>query len=98
MRTATNFRWSIAPPQPLQVRRLTEDLKVSPLLARCLASRGLADPGRAAGFLHPRLKDLSDPFLVPNMAGAVERLFRARSRDESLVIFGDYDVDGVTST
>src|SRR5207302_2235158 len=52
----------------------------------------------AADFLEPRLKQLSDPFLLPNMAAAVERLLLARSRDEPLVIFGDYDADGVTST
>src|SRR5205814_8873572 len=91
-------RWSIAPPQPLLVRSLAEDLNVSPLLAQCLANRGLTEPGRATDFLEPWLKQLSDPFLLPNMAAAVERLFLARRRDEPLVIFGDYDVDGVTST
>jgi len=49
-------------------------------------------------FLEPKLKHLSDPFLLPNMDRAVERLFRAREKNEPLVIFGDYDVDGVTST
>ncbi|PYJ79892.1 MAG: single-stranded-DNA-specific exonuclease RecJ, partial [Verrucomicrobia bacterium] len=92
------FRWSIAPPQPLLARRLTEELRVSPLLAQCLVNRGLTEQDRAADFLQPRLKQLSDPFLLPNMAAAVERLFLARHRDEPLVIFGDYDVDGVTST
>src|SRR5437773_7563876 len=92
------FRWSIAPPQPLLVRRLAEDLKVSALLAQCLANRGLTEPSRAIDFLEPRLKQLSDPFLLPNMAAAVARLILARSRGEPLVIFGDYDVDGVSST
>src|SRR2546427_8391665 len=92
------FRWSIAPPQPLLARRLAEDLKVSTLLAQCLANRGLTEPSRAIDFLEPRLKQLSDPFLLPNMAAAVARLFLARSRGEPLVIFGDYDVDGVSST
>src|SRR6267142_30933 len=92
------FRWSIAPPQPLFVRRLAADLKVSSLLAQCLANRGLTEPSRAIDFLEPRLKQLSDPFLLPNMAAAVARLFLARSRGEPLVIFGDYDVDGVSST
>src|SRR5216117_1916901 len=92
------FRWSIAPPQPLLVQRLVADLKMSPLLAQCLANRGLAEPSRAIDFLEPRLKQLSDPFLLPNMAAAVARLFLARSRAEPLVIFGDYDVDGVTAT
>jgi single-stranded-DNA-specific exonuclease len=91
-------RWTIAPPQPLLVRRLAEDLKVSNLLAQCLANRGLTEPGRAIDFLEPRLKQLSDPFLVPNMADAVARLFLARECGEPLVIFGDYDVDGVSST
>src|SRR5262245_19474344 len=92
------FRWSIAPPQPLLVRRLAEDLKVSTLLAQCLANRGLTETHRAADFLEPRLKRLSDPFLLPNMSTAVARLFLARNRGEPLVIFGDYDVDGVSST
>src|SRR6185369_6021034 len=92
------FRWSIAPPQPLIVQRMADDLKVSPLLAQCLANRGLTEPGRAMDFLAPRLKQLSDPFQLPNMAAAVTRLFVARSRGERLVIFGDYDVDGVSST
>src|SRR5439155_1391746 len=95
---AVKFRWSIAPPPPLLARRLTDELRVSPLLARCLVNRGLTEQDRAADFLQPRLRQLSDPFLLPNMAAAVERLFLARRKDEPLVIFGDYDVDGVTST
>ena len=92
------FRWSIAPPEPLPGQRLVDELKVSPLLAQCLSNRGLTEPGRAADFLQPRLKQLSDPYRLPNMASAVERLLRGRERNEPLVIFGDYDVDGVTST
>src|SRR2546427_11112291 len=92
------FRWSIAPPQPLLARRLAEDLKVSTLLAQCLANRGLTEPSRAIDFLEPRLKQLSDPFLLPNLAAPVARLFLARTRAEPVVIFGDYDVDGVSST
>lgn len=92
------FRWNIAPPQPLFVAKLVEELRLSPLLAQCLLNRGLNEPTAAAAFLEPRLKALADPFLLPNMAAAVERLWLARARAESLVIFGDYDVDGVTST
>jgi single-stranded-DNA-specific exonuclease len=71
---------------------------VSPLLAQCLLNRGLSEPEAIGQFLTPRLKLLADPFLLPNMAAAVDRLFLARERAESVVIFGDYDVDGVTST
>ena len=92
------FRWSLAPPQPLLAGQLAAQLKIPPLLAQCLLNRGLSEPPAIKHFLSPRLKNLADPFLLPNMAVAVERLLRARERDEALVIFGDYDVDGVTST
>ena len=92
------FRWSPAPPQPLLAGTLAAQLKVSPLLAQCLLNRGFSEPAAIESFLEPRLKSLADPFLLPNMAAAVERLLRAREQNEPLVIFGDYDVDGVTST
>lgn len=92
------YRWSLAPAQPLLARPLATQLKLSPLLAQCLINRGLSEPDSIRKFLQPRLKHLADPFLLPNMAQAVDRLFLARARGEPLVIFGDYDVDGVTST
>jgi single-stranded-DNA-specific exonuclease len=92
------FRWSIAPPQPALAEPLARQLAISPLLAQCLLNRGLSEPAAVRAFLEPRLRHLRDPFLLPNMAAAVERLLAARERGEPLVIFGDYDVDGVTST
>lgn len=92
------YRWSIAPAQPALTAFLAQQLKISPLLAQCLLNRGLSEPEPISRFLEPRLKNLSDPFLLPNMRAAVERLCTARERGETLVIFGDYDVDGVTST
>jgi single-stranded-DNA-specific exonuclease len=92
------FRWSPAPPQPLLAGQLASQLKISPLLAQCLLNRGFSEPSAIQIFLRPRLKNLADPFLLPDMEKAVERLLRAREQDEPLVIFGDYDVDGVTST
>lgn len=91
-------RWLIAEPQPLLTRPLVNALKISPLLAQCLVNRGHTEPQEAARFLEPRLKSLADPMLLPDMAKAVERLFVARNAAEPLVIFGDYDVDGVTAT
>jgi single-stranded-DNA-specific exonuclease len=92
------FRWSLAPPQPLLAGQLAARLKIPPLLAQCLLNRGFSEPSAIENFLSPRLKNLADPFLLPNMAVAVERLLHAREQNESLIIFGDYDVDGVTST
>jgi single-stranded-DNA-specific exonuclease len=92
------FRWSPAPPQPLLAGQLASQLKISPLLTQCLLNRGFSEPSAIRQFLQPRLKNLADPFLLPNMDAAVKRLLRAREQNEPLVIFGDYDVDGVTST
>jgi single-stranded-DNA-specific exonuclease len=92
------YRWSIAPPQPALAALLADKLGLSPLLAQCLLNRSLSEPEPVARFLAPRLQHLADPFLLPDMRAAVERLMLARERGETLVIFGDYDVDGVTST
>ncbi len=92
------FRWSIAPTQPALAEAISRQFAISPLLAQCLLNRGHSEPEALARFLEPRLKNLADPFALPNMTAAVERLFAARERAEPLVIFGDYDVDGVTST
>src|SRR5882724_8571771 len=92
------FRWSLLPPQPLLAGHLAQDLRISPLLAQCLLNRGLCEPSSIGNYLEPRLKHLSDPFLLPDMTIAVERLLQAHAKKEPLVIFGDYDVDGVTSS
>lgn len=92
------YRWILEPSQPLLVARLAGELRIPELLAQCLLNRGLDDPELIGRFLEPRLKQLGDPFALPNMSAAVERLFQARERNEQVVIFGDYDVDGVTSS
>ncbi len=92
------FRWNLAEPNPLLARPLETELGVSPLLAHCLVQRQVTDPESARLFLEPRLKSISDPFALPDMERAVERLFAAREAGKPFVIFGDYDVDGVTAT
>lgn len=92
------YRWSLAPSQPLLAGRIASALKFSSLLAQCLLNRGFSEVAVIENFLQPRLKNLADPFLLPDMDKAVDRLLRAREKNEPLVIFGDYDVDGVTST
>lgn len=92
------FRWSVAPLQLGLAEQLASPLRIPLLLAQCLLNRGLTEPAAIAAFLQPRLRQLADPFLLPNMDAAVERLLQARQRHEPLAIFGDYDVDGVTST
>jgi single-stranded-DNA-specific exonuclease len=90
--------WTVAEPQPALCQALAGALNITPLLAQCLANRGLVEPEAISRFLRPRLKNLCDPYLLPNMAAAVERLLAARQLGQLVVIFGDYDVDGVSST
>ncbi len=93
-----NFRWSVAPRQDAAAEQLARELEVSPLLGQCLINRGIDDPQAAQRFLTPQLRHLAHPLDIPNMKAAVARLFAARAQGERVVIFGDYDVDGVTST
>src|SRR6202030_1854722 len=69
----------------------------SECIARLLMRKGFATSEEVETFLRPRLSSLSDPFLLPNMQAAVERILAALDRHERIVLFGDYDVDGVTS-
>lgn len=65
--------------------------------ARVLWSRGILDPAEVERFLHPKLGDLHDPFLLSGMDSAVDRIRRAIRDQEKVLIYGDYDVDGTTS-
>lgn len=67
------------------------------ILEHLIRQRGLPDGIDLDGYLHPKLKDLADPFLIPEMQPAVERILQAVDRKENVCIYGDYDVDGVTS-
>lgn len=68
-----------------------------PCFVRLLQRRGFASSADVHSFLQPRLRTLSDPFLLPQMRLAVDRILRAVDAPERIVLFGDYDVDGVTS-
>ena len=91
-------RWEIKAPDSVAVERLAADVRVSPLLACCLINRNLDEPDAANRFLKPKLADLGAPEAIPNLKTAVYRLMLAREQGEHVVVFGDYDVDGVTST
>ncbi len=77
---------------------LARALSLHPLAARVLAARGLAELEAAERFLAPRLADLPDPFSMKGMEAAVSRIVRAVESGERIACYGDYDVDGVTST
>ncbi len=79
------------------VARLVRDSQIAPWVAECLVRSGLAEAEVATRFLQPRLRTLSDPFLLPGMDAAVRRVLAAVEKRERIVLYGDYDVDGVTS-
>jgi len=90
--------WNIAEQaDPDAVRALSRALGLPATAAELLVRRGLAAPADAEAFLQARLADLPDPFTMKGMAEASERLARAIVGRERIVLFGDYDVDGVTS-
>ncbi|MBK9517859.1 MAG: single-stranded-DNA-specific exonuclease RecJ [Anaeromyxobacter sp.] len=86
------------PPAGEGALALGRALGLHPLAARVLAARGHAEPAAATSFLAASLADLPDPFSMKGMEGAVARLARAVAAGERIACYGDYDVDGVTST
>ena len=78
--------------------RLRRELSLHPTVARLLVQRGLADPDGARRFLRPSLDDLHDPSRLADLDRAVDRLLGAVGRRERIVVHGDYDADGVSST
>ena len=91
-------RWRILPHDAEQIRKLEQALQVPPVVAQLLIGRGLTDPEAARAFLSPRLADLHDPNELPGVAEAADRLHRAIGQGERIVVYGDYDVDGMTGT
>lgn len=93
-----NYRWILPGPADCSLAaRLAAEFQVSPLGGSILARQKLTDAIEVEQFLRPLLKQLSDPFLLPDMRAAVERIDRALRANERIVLYGDYDVDGVTS-
>jgi single-stranded-DNA-specific exonuclease len=89
-------RWNIAPADPAAAE-LAGRLKTSPLLAQILLNRGLRDPLTCQEFLRPNLKQLHDPMTIPGLRRAAERIAQAIRDRQKIVIYGDYDVDGITA-
>jgi len=90
-------RWNIAEPDPAAAD-LASRLKTSPLIAQILLNRGIRDPEAGRDFLSPSLKTLHDPALIPNLTRASQRIAKAIADGHRIVIYGDYDVDGITAT
>lgn len=89
--------WQAIPVDETLVEALRESLGIQPVLCRLLVQRGIETFEQAKAFFRPSLDDLHDPFLMQDMDAAVLRLREAMERNEKILLFGDYDVDGTTS-
>ncbi len=98
MATACTAEWVAKPRDVSRERQLAQALSIHPVLAAVLVSRGLNSPAAASAFLSPSLDSLHDPFELPDLAAAVDRLLAALEGGEPILVHGDYDADGVTST
>lgn len=95
----TTRRWEVAKSDPAIEEKLASGLHVAPLIARIMASRGIASVEEGRLFLTPSLeRDWCDPLIIPGMREVADRVQRAVERHESIAVFGDFDVDGITST
>lgn len=91
-------RWQLLEAEESQVRKLAGELKIHPLTARLLIHRGISNPEQARRFLQVSLSELYSPFLMDGIQEAVNRIRTALDRQEKILVYGDYDADGVSST
>nr|NJM01113.1 single-stranded-DNA-specific exonuclease RecJ [Desulfobacula sp.] len=85
-------------PDKAAVELLIEKLNCHPLLAKLLSARNILTAPEAESFLNPNLQNLPDPFLLKDMNIAVERIYTALENKEKILVFGDFDADGITAT
>lgn len=91
-------RWRVIPADEGCARSLSEQLHISPILAQLLVHRGITSAECGRHFLYDSLEQSCDPFLMKGMEKAVQRICRAIEGKEKIIIYGDYDVDGITAT
>jgi len=92
-----NKKWEFYNIDEAKVKEMMEKHNISELLATVLVNRGIIKEEEVKVFLNPTRKDFHDPYLMPDMQKAVKRIVNAINKQEKVLIYGDYDVDGITS-
>lgn len=95
-----NYIWQYKEPERASQEKaisLAKELGINPTLGKLLLDRGITTSTEASKFFRPQLTDLLDPFLFKDMAKAVKRINDALGKKERIMVYGDYDVDGVTA-
>lgn len=91
-------QWQIRHPDPESIRQMSKTINCHPITAAVLINRHIHNEPEASDFLNVSLKNLRSPFTLKDMDIAVHRIYAAIKANEKILIFGDYDVDGVTAT
>lgn len=92
-----NKKWEYYEANEEKVNEISEKFNISKLLAKILVNRDIVEDEKIKVFLGPTRNDFYDPFLMPDMEKAVDRIINAIENKEKVMIYGDYDVDGITS-
>lgn len=91
-------QWLVNRTNPEYIKYLSRSSSVSPVLAQILINRSIKTPEQIISFLNPNLAQLSDPFTINGMETAVTRILKAADQNETVLVHGDYDADGITAT
>jgi single-stranded-DNA-specific exonuclease len=91
-------KWLVNRTNPEYIKYLSKTASVSPAFAQVLVSRGIKTPQAIDSFLNPHISGLSDPFEIDGVITAVERIKHAADTNETVLVHGDYDADGLTAT
>ena len=92
-----NKKWQIYQTDENKVKEIKEKYKINKLLATILVNREITEKSQIEKFLNPKRNDFYNPYEMPDMEKAIERIIKAIENKEKIIIYGDYDVDGITS-
>ena len=92
-----NKKWEFYNSDVNKIKEISEKFKISELLSAVLVNRNIVEDDDVKLFLNPTRNDFHDPYLMPDMKPAVDRIVKAIEKNEKTIIYGDYDVDGITS-
>ena len=90
-------KWEFYETNEQRINEIVDKFNISEILAKIIVNRGITDDRDIEVFLNPTRNDFYDPFLMPDMEKTVERILKAIDNKEKVIIYGDYDVDGITS-
>ena len=97
MKIIMNKRWEVYEENIEEVRRIENEFNIPDLIAKVLVNRNITDDEKIKTYLNPTRNDFHDPFLMPDMEKAVSEILKAIKEKQKVIIYGDYDVDGITS-